>query len=200
MIESPPCEDSVLLQAIERVRQGDSDAFEVIYHNCFAKVQRLCRFRLRWKDRCIYFEEDLASDIMTSIWKSLCDPRTEWSTSNNLWQAIHRLVFEGCINRARHNNRKKRHNELELRVLYQALYGHRIWAIGAAEVEAKDLIETLLEKLLDEEQTQFVECKLSGLTNHQIASRWQVNVRTVQRTMESVRLLYETEVTVRVES
>ena len=51
MIECPSCEDAVLLQAMERVRHGDSDAFEVIYYHCVGKVQKLCRCRLRWADR-----------------------------------------------------------------------------------------------------------------------------------------------------
>ena len=108
MIECPSCEDAVLLQAIERVRQGDSDAFEVIYDHCVDRVQILYRCRLRWIDRCIHFEEDLASEIMTSIWKSLRDPRTDWATVDEVWRAIHRLVFERCINRVKYNNRTTR--------------------------------------------------------------------------------------------
>ena len=191
MIECPSCEDVVLLQAIERVRHGDSDAFEVIYYHCIGKVQNLCCCRLRWADRCIHFEEDLASEIMTSIWESLCDSRTEWATSGELWQAMHRLVFERCINRVKYNSRNKRRNGLELRVLFDELYGHRVWAIGVAEVDARDLIDALLEKLPDNELREFVLLKLLGLTNDQIADQWQVTIRTVQRRMDAVWQLFD---------
>jgi len=191
MIERPSCEEAVLLHAIERVRQGDSDAFEVIYHHCSGRVQNLCRYRLRWMDRCIHLEEDMASEIMTSIWKSLRDPRTSWVTSDELWHAIHRLVLQQCIDRARYNTRKKRRTVLELPVLFDELYGHRVWANGVAEVDTEDLLKALLEKLPDNELLEFVVLKLRGLTNDEIADQWRVTVRTVQRKMDAVRQLFD---------
>jgi len=191
MIERPSCEEAVLLHAITRVRQGDSDAFEVIYHHCSGRVKNLCRYRLRWMDRGIHFEEDMASEIMTSIWKSLCDPFTTWVTADELWHAIHRLVFEQCIDRARYNTRKKRLAVLELPVLFDELYGHRVWANGVAEVDTRDLLKTLLGKLPDNELTEFVELKLRGLTNDEIANQWRVTVRTVQRKMDTVRQFFD---------
>ena len=191
MIEFPSCEDAVLLHAMERVQHGDSDAFEVIYYHCIGNVENLCRCRLRWADRGIHFEEDLASEIMTSVWKSLCDSRTEWATSDELWQAIHRLVFERCINRVKYNNRSKRRNGLELRVLFDELFGHRDWENGVAEVDARDLIDALLERLPDNELREFVLLKLLGLTNDQIADQWQVSIRTIQRRMDAVWQLFD---------
>ena len=133
----------------------------------------------------------MASEIMTAIWKSLRDPSTTWVTSDEMWHAIHRLVFERCINRAKYNTRKKRRNVLELPVLFDELYGHRVRASGIAEVDTEDLVQALLETLPDNELLEFVVLKLRGLTNDEIADRWQVTVRTVQRKMDAVRRLFD---------
>ncbi len=101
----------------------------------------------------MHYEEDMASEIMTSIWKSLRDPSMTWVTKDEMWHAIHRLVFERCINRANYNTRKKRLNVLEIPVLFD-----------------------------------------------EIADRWQVTVRTVQRKMGAVRQLFEGHVMIRIGS
>lgn len=191
-------EDVCLLQAIDRVRQGDSDAFEVIYHQCYDRLQRFCRRRLCWADRCIHYEEDLASEILICLWKSLRDPQTELGTPNELWHALHRLVFERCIDRAKYNNQLKRRNELELPLLFDELYGHRVWAINAAEVDAADLVQVLRGEIPDDKARAFVMSKLIGLSNREIAQQWQVTIRTVQRTMECVRKLFEEKIENRV--
>jgi DNA-directed RNA polymerase specialized sigma24 family protein len=199
MITRPCCEneDTSLVRAIEQVRNGDSVAFEVIYNHCIGTVRRLCRCRLCWKDLCIQFDDDLASEIMTALWKSICDPKLEWETENRLWQAIYRLVFERCINRGKYNKQQKRRNDLELGLLFDALYGHRDWGIGMAEVDAEDLAQVLLEKLPDNESREFVVCKLRGLTNDQIAVQWQVTIRTIQRRMDAVRQHFDEKVSIR---
>ncbi len=200
MTTRPRCddEDEGLLQAIERVRHGDSDAFEVIYHQCYGRVQRLCRRRLCWADRCIQYEEDLASEILLSIWKSLRDPQTKLATSDELWRFLHRLVFERCINRAKYNKQRKRRNELELPLLFDALYGHRVWAIGVAEVDAADLVQALLGEIPDSKARAFVVSKLHGLTNNEIADQWRINIRTVRRTIKGVRQLFDEKIAIRV--
>ena len=76
-------------------------------------------------------------------------------------------------------------------LLFDALYGHRVWAIGVAEVDAEDLLESLLEKLPDNELREFVLLKLLGLTNDQIADQWQVSIRTIQRRMDAVWQLFD---------
>ena len=83
-------------------------------------------------------------------------------------------------------------------MLFDELYGHRVWAIGVAEVDARDLIEALLKKLPDNESCGFVVFKLRGLTNDEIADQWQVSVRTVQRKMAAVWQLFDDMVSTRV--
>ena len=113
------------------------------------------------------------------------------ASSDELWRVLHRLVFERCIDRAKYNNRRKRRNELELSLLFDALYSRRLWANGVAEVDAEDLMQALLEEIPDHKARAFVVSKLWGLSNQQIADQWQVSIRTIQRTMESVKPLFD---------
>ncbi len=84
MTTRPRCddEDAGLLQAIERVRNGNSDAFDVIYHQCNGRVQRLCRRRLCWADRCIHYSTpqpqlnaDLRKRMQSSVPLMNCSSR-----------------------------------------------------------------------------------------------------------------------------
>jgi len=145
------------------------------------------------------YEDDAASEVMTCLWKSLLDPETNWSSSDELWQAIHRLVSERCIDRGKYNSRKKRRSILRLGVLFEELYGHRVWDIGIDEVDANDLVHVFLEKLDNDRFRQFVELKRSGLTNDEIAVHWQVSDRTVRRTMGAIKKLFDELIEDRVE-
>jgi len=200
MTENPFCDDAAVIQAMEQVRNGDSDAFHLIYNHCFRKVHLLCRCRLCWADRCIHFEEDLTSEVMTSVWKSLRDPRTHWTSVDQLWQAIHRLILERCINRGRHNKRQKRRTISDLSLLFETLYRYRESVGGIAQVDTDDLLQALLRTLHNDELSDLVECKLQGLSNREIAAQRHISMRTIQRKLNSVRQVLDLRLEIQVES
>jgi len=125
VLPRPFNDDAIILQAIERIRMGDSDAFNVIFEGCHVVIQSLCRARLRWADRCIHYEDDLASEILTATWLTIRDRRTTWNSGADVWHAILRIAFERGINRAKYVNRSKRSTDLELATLFRQIHGHR---------------------------------------------------------------------------
>ncbi len=185
-----PCRDETeMLQAIERVRSGDREAFDVIYYGYIDAIQRLCRSRLGWADRCIHFEEDLASEILTAIWMSIHDQKN-FSNADELWFAILRVVLERCIDRARYNQRSKRTMDTDVAKLFERLYGKREFAIGIAEVDLEDTFKDFLKKLPDSDARGLIDLKQRGLTNEQIADQQHVDIRTVQRRLKALSLLF----------
>lgn len=184
----PYRDETEVLQAIGRIRDGDRNGFDVIYHVYVDSIRKLCRSRLRWADRCIYLEDDLASEILLDIWISIREKNL--GSANDLWHAILRLAFERCVDRARYNGRSKRTSSLELAKLFDQLYGWRDIAIGIAEVDAEDMLEDFLRKLPDSDSKELIDLKRSGLTNEQIADQRHVDIRTVQRRLKALKLLY----------
>jgi len=79
---------------------------------------------------------------------------------------------------------------LELAKLFDQLYGWRDIAIGIAEVDAEDMLEDFLRKLPDSDSKELIDLKRSGLTNEQIADQRHVDIRTVQRRLKALKLLY----------
>lgn len=181
-------DETEVLQAIERIRDGDRNGFDVIYHVYVDSIRKLCRSRLQWADRCIYSEDDLASEILLDIWISIREKKID--SANDLWHAILRLAFERCTDRARYNCRSKRTSSLDLAKLFDQLYGWRDIAIGIAEVDAEDMMENFLRKLPDSDSKELIDLKRSGLTNEQIADQRHVDLRTVQRRLTALKLLY----------
>lgn len=181
-------DDPEVLQAIERIRDGDRNGFDVIYHVYVDSIRKLCRSRLQWADRCIYLEDDLASEILLDIWISIREKKID--SAKDLWHSILRLAFERCVDRARYNGRSKRTSSLELAKLFDQLYGWRDVAIGIAEVDAGDMLEDFLRKLPDSDSKELIDLKRSGLTNEQIADQRHVDRRTVQRKLKTLKLLY----------
>jgi DNA-directed RNA polymerase specialized sigma24 family protein len=184
----PYRDETEVLQAIERIRDGDRNGFDVIYHVYVDSIRKLCRSRLQWADRCIYSEDDLASEILLDIWISIREKNI--GSAKDLWHSILRLAFERCVDRARYNGRSKRTSSLDLAKLFDQLYGCRDIAIGIAEVDAEDMIENFLRKLPDSDSKELIDLKRRGLTNEQIADQRHVDLRTVQRRLKALKLLY----------
>lgn len=94
---------------IESVRNGNNRAFEEFWASCIGEVLVRCRRKLCYNDRCICYEDDLASEVMISIWKELCDHRSmHFRTRSDLWVGVLRTIDQLSINRFRFLNRKKR--------------------------------------------------------------------------------------------
>lgn len=184
----PYRDETEVLQAIESIRRGDRNGFDVIYYVYIDSIRNLCRSRLRWADRCIHFEEDVASEILLDIWISIREKNI--GSAKDLWHSILRLAFERCVDRARYNGRSKRTSSLELAKLFDQLYGWRDLAIGVAEIDAEDMLENFLRKLPDSDSKELIDLKRSGLTNEQIADQRHVDIRTVQRRLRTLKLLF----------
>jgi RNA polymerase sigma factor (sigma-70 family) len=181
-------EELALLKAIEQLRSGDSKAFDVIYRLCFDRVEAYCRCKICSKDRQMRYEEDLASEIMIELWKTLRESKTEWNSPQQLWQAINRLVFERAIDHARKSKRQKRRSVFEWPDLSQESSKQQN---DIAEMDANESLEYFCEQLDSRRHLEYVECKWSGMTNEEIAELWQVHVRSVRRTMLELRSAFE---------
>jgi DNA-directed RNA polymerase specialized sigma24 family protein len=179
-------DDTNLVPTIERIRMGDSDAFQWIYNHYIASVRRRCRKRLCREDQCLQIEDDIANEIMASLWISLCSTKKHLSTLSQLNAIVHRMVVERCIDRARYIHRRKRSLSSNLSALFDTMYACRIPWYDMRELETLSLIRELIDSLSCHELKNWVSLRWKGYSNAEIARKWGTSTRTVERKMQAV--------------
>ena len=186
MNSRPNNDDTNLVPTIERIRMGDSDAFQWIYDHFIASVRRRCRKRLCWEDQCLQIEDDIANEIMASLWFALCASNNHWSTLPELNAVVHRMIVERCIDRARYINRKKRSLSSDLSTLFDVLYACRIQRSDMRALEILIMIREFMDSLPCNELKDWFALRWQGYSNVEIALRWGTSTRTAERKMKAV--------------
>lgn len=186
MNSRPNDDNSNLVPTIERIRMGDSDAFQWIYDHFITSVRRRCRKRLCREDQCLQIEDDIANEIMASLWLALRASNNHWSTLSELNAVVHRMIVERCIDRARYINRKKRSLRSDLSTLFDVLYACRIQRSDRRELEILIMIREFMESLPCNELKDWVALRWQGYSNAEIALTWGTSTRTAERKMNAV--------------
>lgn len=186
MNSRPNDDDTNLVPAIERIRKGDSGAFQWIYDHYIASVRRRCRMRLCRDDQCLQVEDDIANDIMLSLWISLRTTNNHYSSLSQLNSIVHRMIVERCIDRARYINRRKRSLSSDLSTLFDALYACRMRWYDIRELETLIMMRELMDSLSCNELKSWVALRWEGYSNAEIALRWGTSTRTAERKMQAV--------------
>ena len=134
---------------------------------------RMERSGMRWKEK---------SDQLNGF--AVCDP-------DERWHAILGLIKNLAFNRARNNGREKRRKVLDVASLFYELFGHLESASDMAQVELEDTFEEFLKRLSDRESRNLVALKRIDLTNETIADKLKIDVRTIQRRLETLRQVFD---------
>ncbi|XZE18127.1 RNA polymerase sigma factor [Pirellulaceae bacterium SH449] len=192
MNSRPNDDDTNLVPTIERIREGDSDAFQWIYDHFIASVRRRCRKRLCREDQCLQIEDDIANEIMASLWLALRTSNKRWSTLSQLNSIVHRMIVERCIDRARYIKRKKRSLSEDLSALFDALYACRIPWYDMRELETLSMIRELMDLLACHDLKDWVSLRWQGYSNAEIALTWGTSTRTAERKMQAVGNCFRT--------
>lgn len=183
-----------LLKAVARVQHGDSNAFAVIYHHYICEVQERCRRRLCWLDRKRGYEEDLANEVMVSLWRSLIANDQDSLTLDLLRCILGRLIFEHCVNRGKYNKRRKRSLEGEQYIVSLDLQQDQVARTEVAEVEVMDFLQFVLLAISDRESRTVVSLRIRGFSNMQIAQKCRISPRTVRRKLHAAWRTIENQV------
>lgn len=186
MNSRPNDDDTNLVPTIKRIRKGDSDAFQWIYDHFIASVRRRCRKRLCREDQCLQIEDDIANEIMASLWLALRTSNKRWSTLSQLNRIVHRMIVERCIDRARYIKRKKRSLSSDLSTLFDVLYACRIQRSDRRDLEILIMIREFMESLPCNELKDWVALRWQGYSNAEIALTWGTSTRTAERKMKAV--------------
>jgi RNA polymerase sigma factor (sigma-70 family) len=194
---------STVTEWIDRLKEGDESSGQRLWTRYVDTLIRLARSKLGQAPRRDCDEEDVVISAFDSFFRGIERgrfPRLE--DRSDLWQILVMLTERKAVNQRRRQLAKKRGGgqvlgESALAGLDDSAYGPRgIEAVVSGEptpefaAEVAEQVQRLLTELSDEQLQQIALAKLEGYTNHEIAERLDLTVRTVERRLSLIRRIW----------
>ncbi len=192
--------DDTITHWITHLKQGDDDAAEKLWARYFHRLVGLARTRLRGAPRRAADEEDVA----LSAFHSLCrgaerDRFPNLHDRDSLWPLLVVLTVRKACNLVTHEQRLKRggghvRSEEELHAMSDESAGlDRFLSEDpdpAALAMLNEQCQILLEQL-DADQRAIAMARLEGRTVKEIAAQLGCGLRTVERRLKLIRLIWQ---------
>ena len=192
-------EDDISLW-IDRLRDGDADAADVIWRKYFPKLVRYARRKLEDMPRRSFDEEDVAISAMHSFCRGMEAGRFEKvDDRQDLWKLLVTITARKAHAQRRKSMREKRgggrvrgesvfapgrSDDERGRGMAEALGTDATPELAAMVVEN---VEQLLDCLHDETLRSVALMKLEGYTNDEVAQKLGCVRRTAERKLERIR-------------
>lgn len=153
---------------IERLKEGDNRAVDVIWGEYFQKLVTLARHRITRGKARVADEEDVALSALNSFFKGVTADRfSRLNDSNDLRKLLLTITIrKAAANRRRESTQKR----------------------GAGDV--RGTCERLLLSLEDERLERIALYKMEGYTNDEISANLGCTTRTVERKLERIRKVW----------
>ena len=192
---------------IDRLKAGDHAAAQPLWERYFARLVGLARQRLEGQPRRAADEEDVALSAFTRFCLGAERgqfPRLE--DRDDLWQLLVVLTTRKAVDQFRHEHRAKRGAG---EVLGESALGHasdsssrqagfdQIMGSEPTPQFAALVAEEyrwLLERLPDDLLRSIALYKMEGYTSDEIAQKLSRTVRTVERKLQRIRIIWSAEV------
>jgi RNA polymerase sigma-70 factor (ECF subfamily) len=159
-------------EQVERIRQGDQEAFEALFRKHY---EALCRFALRYVES-VETAEDLVQDVFFDLWKR----RHAWHPERSP-----RAFLYGAVR----NQGLKHQRWADVR---EDVQGHEALAVVAGPqdpartVEDRESLEVarkVIRALPPRRRSVFLLSRRHGLTYAEIATALDISVKTVETQM-----------------
>ena len=188
MMVSAEASESIT-RLMRAVHDGSSSAVRPLLAAYFERLARLARKRLRTAPGLGGYDEDLALRSFHSVYQRLRDPARplDLAGRDDLW----RLLAVRTISRAIDLIRRYRPAKVLRDDDVAQLLTREPTPDEAAELA--DECRRLLDSLEEPELRQIALWKVEGYTNEEIAARLDCVLRTVERKVRRIRLLWQHE-------
>lgn len=194
-----PISDSSLNKWLLRLEEGDDLAAQRIWEVYFDRMVRLANDRLQVRHRKVVDAEDVALSAFDSFCRGVKRKRyPELADKLGLWRLLFSITVHKLLHVVRDLDRIKRGGKFrELEGLDSS--SDSIAAVSlivsrepspefAAEIA--DQLDVMMKLLDDEELVQIALWKLEGLTNAEIALRYNRTTRTIERKLQLIRKIW----------
>jgi RNA polymerase sigma factor (sigma-70 family) len=176
--------DSVTLW-INQVKEGEREGVRLLLERYFQRLVQLARRRLEGRPGLASYDEDVA----LSAFKSLClgaerGRFPQLSDRDDLWRLLAVMTIRKAIDVQRRHRPQEAPGEPDLEQLVSAEPTPELAAEMAEEYQR------LLGRLEDDELRAIALWKVEGYTDEGIAQRLGCVVRTVERKLQRIRILW----------
>ncbi|QDU28867.1 ECF sigma factor [Anatilimnocola aggregata] len=200
MTSGQPTENSVTLW-LQELQAGESVAAGRIWERYYERLVRLAAQKLRSAPRRMADEEDVVLNAFDSFYRGVNGGRfPQLDDRDDLWQVLVMLTARKAINQAKHDQRQKRGggqirgesvfigaNDEPMAGIDQVVGGEPTPEF--AQQVGEDF-EELLASLNDDMLRRIALAKLEGYTNDEIAAKFDVRTRTIERKLSLIRELW----------
>jgi RNA polymerase sigma factor (sigma-70 family) len=178
---------------IEQVKDGDSQAAQLIWQHYYERLVRMARRRLGGHARGVADEEDIAVSVFESFYRAAEAGRfPDLAGRDDLWRLLLRMSARKIVDRRRHDQRQRRGGEAR----QLSLQGHGdesvIDIIGDEPspemvLMMTESVQQLLSHLGDGPLREIAVGRMEGYSNAELADRLQCSERTIERRLQLIR-------------
>lgn len=175
-----------LSTTLREARNGNQEAWETLFNECYPKVRRVVRRRLNRSLRTIYDSRDFANEAMENLAAHL--HQLEFPTVGSLIAFLAKVAEQKVIDEHRRQNTAKRDgNRTQSISAGEDEDGFGAMQVSSSEptasqfAQANEVHERLLARGGDETERRVILLKQQGYSNQDIASLTGWNIRKIQR-------------------
>lgn len=192
-------------QYIEALKKGDPQAAQRIWERFLRRLITLADRKLKASPRSAVNEEDVVQLAFAEFFNQVQQDRfPKLDDRHDLWQILTMLVDRRAKDQIRKLNRQKAGGG---KVYTQSILlasdesNDRnpmanipdLMPTPHMVIEFAELFRERLSALNDAEYSEIALLKMQGYTNQQIAEKFQLSLRTIERRLEDIRLIWTAE-------
>lgn len=207
-------EDSEKLQQLLRAAsKGDSEARDALWGLFYPKLRAAVRYKVMSLPKLANDASDLTSEALQSFFRrAFVDQEFDLNCPNSVWQLLKMITMRHVNDVLKAINAEKRGGAIAT-FSFESL-GDKGKLGGSCcdsgldfsvsvpdakqlepshEIEWSDLLDRLLASIGDPKAKQILLLRLEHYSNSEIADRLQISIRTVQRHLNAIAGLWQTE-------
>jgi RNA polymerase sigma factor (sigma-70 family) len=195
MTESISMTDSNSLTAVyHKLLAGDEEAANKLWQACSLILLSHARKHLQGVPQKMADAEDIVQEAFASFIKAAQMGRfPDFKDRDDLWRLLFTITKRKAIDLRRKESRRKVSGESVFQSPDNEKAGIQDIPADLSEEEVGRLLSESMEealKLLNAEQCQYALAKLEGYTNREIAEKFGVALRSVERKLHLIRRLW----------
>jgi len=180
----PPAVDSSL-PLLDRARQGDQEAWQILFEDCYPKIVRVVRKRLSRPMRKICDSTDIANEVMKSLAAKF--DHFDFSSVDGLRAFLIRAAEQKVVDGYRRGHAKKRDINRDRALNAEGGYEPTDSSPTPSQVAvASEEVEILLDAQNGVDRT-VLELKIQGHSNREVAQATGWHLRKIERFLKKLR-------------
>ncbi len=168
------------IDLLKKVREGNEEAFELIFFNYYNKLCIYANFLLKSKETA----EEVVQDVLLKLWETRHKLDITVSLRAYLYRAVHNKSVNHitCL-RTREKHLKNMTDDINMKpIIYPLSNNYPIANLISKELE--DEIEKALNALPEKCRTIFKLCRFENLSYQDVAKKMNISVNTVKTQMK----------------